>query len=190
MKRLPPAKRNQLIVVIIATASLIGLVYFLLINPQNEKNRGLGLSIGKETIRLQQYKTIIKQMDATTSALADLNQQLSHTEEDVASGDLSAWTYDTMRRFKSAYHVEIPSIGQPALGECDLIGNFPYKQIRFSLAGTAYYHDWGKFVADFENKFPHCRVFNLQADPVGSAAIVGEKLNFRMDIIALVKPTN
>ena len=190
MKRLPAAKRNQLIVVILATLGLIGLVYFLLINPQNEKNRGLATSIGTETVRLQQIKTTIKQMEATASALADLTQQLNHAEEDVASGDLYAWTYDVIRRFKASYHLEIANPGQPAQSECDLVGGFPYKQIRFSLTGTAYYHDLGKFVSDFENKFPHCRVLNLSIDPGGNSTTGGEHLNFRMDIVALVKPTN
>ena len=190
MKRLPPAKRNHLIGVVLATIGLISLVYFLLINPQNEKNRVVAASIGHETAQLQQYKAAIKQMEATKSALAELTQQLNRAEEDVASGDLYAWTYDTIRRFKAGYHVDIPTIGQPATGECDLIGNFPYKQFRFSLSGTAYYHDLGKFVSDFENKFPHCRVLNLAADPLGSSPAAGERLSFRLDIIALVKPNS
>lgn len=188
MKRLSPAKRNQLIVVILATIGLISLVYFLLINPQNGKNHALASSIGHETAQLQLYKTAIKQMEATKSALDDLTQQLNHAEEDVASGDLSAWTYDTIRRFKAGYHVDIPSIGLPVQNDCDLIANFPYRQIRFSLTGTAYYHDLGKFVSDFENKFPHCRVLNLSADPAGNGPAGGERLNFRMDVVALVKP--
>jgi len=48
----------------------------------------------------------------------------------------------------------------------------------------------GKFVADFENKYPHCRVVNLTADPAGNGPNAGERLGFRMDIVALVKPTN
>ena len=190
MKRLPPAKRNQLIGVVLATASLICLVYFLLIQPQKEKNADLGRKIGEETHKLKNYKETIKQMDASTAALGELAQQLNHAEEDVAAGDLYAWTYDTIRRFKAAYHVDIPTPGQPIQSDCDLISNFPYKQIRFSLIGTAYYHDLGKFVADFENKFPHCRVLNLAADTTGAGPNGGEKLNFRMDIVALVKPTN
>jgi len=71
-----------------------------------------------------------------------------------------------------------------------LFGNFPYKQMRFTLTGVAYYHDLGKFIADFENKFPHCRVVNLSADAPGSMSANGERLNFRMDIITLVKPSN
>jgi len=48
----------------------------------------------------------------------------------------------------------------------------------------------GKFIADFENKFPHCRLVNLAADATGVGASGGEKLTFRVDIVALVKPTN
>lgn len=189
MKRLPPAKRNQLIGVILATVGLISLVYFLLINPQNQKNRDLGNKIVSETSRLELYKTGIKQMEATAEALANLNQQLNHAEEDIASGDLYAWSYDNVRRFKAGYHVDIPAPGQPTTpAECDLLGGFPYKQIRFSLNGTAYYHDLGKFVSDFENKFPHCRVLNLTAEPAGGGVGGGERLSFRMDIVALVKP--
>ena len=190
MKRLPSAKRNQLILVMLATAGLISLVFFLLISPQNEKNRLLANSINTETLRLQQSKTSIQQMEKTTGTLADLTKELSLAEQDVASGDLYAWTVDTIRRYKAGYHVDIPTIGLPTQSDCDLISSFPYKQIRFSLTGTAFYHDLGKFVADLENKLPHCRVLNLALDPVGSGATGGERLNFRMDIIALIKPTS
>jgi hypothetical protein len=189
MKRLPPAKRNQLIGVIIATAVLICGVYFFMISPQNAKNRDLGVQIGTENARLQQYKTATttNQMTAAAAALADVSDQLERAESDVASGDLYAWTVATMQHFKEGYHnVDIPEFGQPVQSDCDLIGNFPYKQIRFAANGTAYYHDLGKFVADFENKFPHCRIVNFSADPVGGS----EKLNFKMDIVALVRPSN
>lgn len=190
MKRLPPAKRNQLIGVILGTLALICAVYFLLIQPQNEKNARLGKSIVQTGDQLQEIKNTIKQKEATATALADLTQQLNRAEEDVASGDLYQWSYDTIRRFKANYHVDIPAPGQPAQSDCDLIANFPYKQIRFSLTGTAYYHDLGKFASDLENKFPHCRVLNLSADPVAGGVSGGERLNFRMDIVALVKPNS
>ena len=53
---------------------------------------------------------------------------------------------------------------------------------------TGYYHDVGKFISDFENNFPHGRVVNLIVEPVSSADPGNEKLSFRMDVIALVKP--
>jgi len=138
MKRLPPAKRNQLIGVILATAGLICLVYFLLIKPQQDANADLGRRIGEETRKFNNYKNTISQLKASTNALCELAQQLDQAEADVANGDLYAWTYDTIRRFKAGYRVEIPTPGQPSQGDCELISNFPYKQIRFSLNGTAY----------------------------------------------------
>jgi Tfp pilus assembly protein PilO len=190
MKRLPSAKRNQLIGVLAGTLGLICAVYFLLILPQNQKIHDLGASIAKANAELNQYQALIKQMDATKANLDDLNRQLNRAEEDVAAGDLYAWTVDTIRRFKTGYHVDIPNIDRPSQGDCDLIGDFPYRQIRFSLSGTAYYHDLGKFIADFENKFTHCRVVDLSVAPAGENPAAAERLNFRMDIVALVKPNN
>ena len=55
-----------------------------------------------ETCQLATIQNTIKQMDATTSsAVTDMTAQLNHAEEDIASGDLYAWTYDTIRRFKA-----------------------------------------------------------------------------------------
>jgi hypothetical protein len=106
----------------------------------------------------------------------------------MASGDLYSWTYDTIRRFKQPYKVEIPEIGHPTIGEMDLLPSFPYKQIRLALNGTGYYHDVGKFISDFENNFPHSRVVNLIVEPAFGSDPSNEKLSFRMDVIALVKP--
>jgi Tfp pilus assembly protein PilO len=190
MKRLPPAKRNQLIMVLLATATLIGLVFFFLIFPQNEDNRRLAASARTENTRLQLIKTAIKQRAADEEKMVEAVRQLNEAEQDIASGDVYAWTYDLIRRFKSTYRVEIPSISQPTLGEVDLIANFPYKQAKISVNGTAYYHDLGKFIADLENKYPHVRVVNLVTEPAVGTVAAGEHLNFRMEIVALVKPNS
>ena len=102
----------------------------------------------------------------------------------MATGDIYAWTIDTMRHFKAGYRVEVPEIGQPSLSDMDMFPNFPYKQLRFNVLGTGYYHDIGKFIADLENKFPHVRVLNVDMSPVANE---GEKLSFSLDVVALVK---
>src|SRR5665213_553466 len=188
MKRLPAAKRNQLIIVVVVTAALIGLVYFLLIGPQKKKNEQIASDIKAAQNDLQQKEDVIKKGEATSSKLTDVSLQLNHAEEDLASGDAYTWAYDLIRRFKAGYHVDIPNVSQPTVGEVDLIPNFPYKQVKFSINGTAYYHDLGKFVAGFENTFPHMRLVNLSIEPAGTVANASEELNFRIDVIALVKP--
>jgi len=192
MKRLPPAKRNQLIGVLVGTVGLICVVYFVLISAQKRNNFALAIKIRDANAQLEQYKAAGLQKTNTASELAALNQQLDVAETDVASGDLYAWTVDKLRAFKAPYKdkLEIPIVGQPYQSECDLIGDFPYKQIRFTLTGTAFYHDLGRFITDFENKFIHCRVVNLGLSPATDSPNGGEKLSFRVDVVALVKPNN
>ena len=189
MKRLPPAKRNNLIMVILATLGLISLVYFLLIQTQKQENENLAHDTNDKLVELDTIKKSIRQMNVTDATLADVTLQLSHAEEDLATGDVFAWTYDTIRRFKSAYHVDIPNIGQPTISDVDLIPNFPYKEVKVSLSGTAYYHDLGKFVSDFENTYPHMRMVNLSIEPANASGPgnSSEKLTFRVDVVVLVK---
>lgn len=190
MKRLPPAKRNQLIVVVLVTMALIGLVYFFLIGPQNARIKMLAGGLGTKRSDLQRIKETIKQAPTTATNLTEISRQLAHAEEDVATGDVYAWTYDTLRRFKSSYHVDIPNIGQPLLGDVDLLPAFPYRQVKITLIGTGYFHDLGKFVSDFENNFPHMRLINLNVDPAGNTGSGSERLNFRVEVVTLVKPTS
>lgn len=170
------------------TAVAVGLVYFMLIGPQKEQNTKLGVKIRTEQEKLQAIKTAIKEADAITAKLNDISLTLSHAEEDVANGDVYAWTYDTIRRFKTPYHVDIPTIGTPSVTDMELLPGFPYRQVKVTIQGTAYYHDLGKFVADFENTFPHMRLTNLSIEPAGMLGANAERLSFRLDVIALVKP--
>jgi len=190
MKRLPPAKRNHLIIVIASTIAVLCGVYFFLIQNQKEQN----IKLAHETIdrqdELDKIKKSIKQAEITDANLAEITLQLNRAEEDVVTGDPYAWIYDTIRRFRTNYHVDIPNIGQPITSEVDLLGGFPYKQVKVSLSGTAYFHDLGKFIADFENAYPHVRLVNLSLEPAagGGPSSNGEKLTFRVDMVALFKP--
>lgn len=189
MKRLSPTKRNQLIMVVLATIGLICGIYFMLIQPQYEKNKEVARDTVAARVELEKTKELISKREATSAALEVTLLQLSHAEEDIAVGDIYSWTYDTIRQFKAKYQLEIPSVGQPVIGPVDLIGITPYKQARVTLNGTGYYHDIGKFIADFENAFPHIRLVNLSMDPIaGTPGTTVEKLNFKMDIVTLVKP--
>jgi len=181
-------KRNQLFFVAIITIAVLVLIGFAFIHPQLQTLSKIKANKKDALAKLQQINDTIKHTDATEAALASVTDALSHAEEDMASGDIYSWTYDTIRRFKIPYQVDIPQIGQPEMGNVDLLPNFPYKQVKFTVNGTAYYHDFGKFIAAFENTFPHIRIVNLTMDPLppgpdGST----EKLSFRMDIVALIK---
>jgi len=188
MSKLPKEKRDQLILVVITTVTLLAGIYFGLVRPQYATIDRILNDTKTAQQKLLDIEATIKKSETTTTELFDISDTLSHAEEDMASGDTYAWTYDTIRNFKTPYKVEIPPPGQPATGDVDLLANFPYRQLKCSITGAAYYHDFGDFIAHFENNFPHIRIINITLDPAGGSGDDAEKLSFRMDIIALIKP--
>lgn len=190
MKRLSKEKLNQLILVILGTVVLLALIYVFLIAPQNSELARIGKDKTAADLKLQLDTNTISKSENSIMEFTKTSDDLSRAEADVASasGDNYSWIYDLISQFKRTYNVDIPSIGQPIPGDVDVLPHFPYKQqLTFSVSGSAYYHDFGKFIADFENKFPHIRVVNLVLEPSGGD---DEKLNFRMDVIALIKPNS
>jgi hypothetical protein len=188
MKRLSREKRNQLITVIFVTLTILALIGFSLIRPQYDSLSKIATARKAADTKLQSIKHAITNSAAIATEWDETNSALAYAEEDMASGDLYSWTYDTIRHFKQSYKVEIPEVGHPTIGESDLLPSFPYKQIQFAINGTVYYHDLGKFIADFENSFPHSRVVRLIVEPAASMDSNSEKLSFKIDIITLMKP--
>ena len=131
----------------------------------------------------------IQPAEETKSRLGEVSGTLAAYEADMGAGDLYSWGLDVLRRFRAAYKVDVPVVAQPVVGECTLLPKFPYKQAVFTIGGTAYYHDLGRFLADFENQFPHVRIVGLNLSPVSSlVGVEKEKLEFKLDVVALLRP--
>jgi hypothetical protein len=188
MKKLLKEKRNQLILVAVVTMVVLALIGFGLIRVQYDALAKIAEDKTDAEKKLQSVRNVLKGVDTTANELMGLTNALSQAEEDMATGDSYSWMVDILRRLKLQYRVDIPEIGRPEVGDVDLLPSFPYKQVKFNVSGTAYYHDLGKFIADFENDFPHARVANLIVEPATGSDSKSEKLSFRMDIIVLVKP--
>lgn len=189
MNSLSKEKRNQLVLVVLVTGCLLVGLWFGLIRFQQDSLTVLGQSKIASEQRLDQVRQAIDAADQIESQLADAQQRLAKIESTMASGDLYSWTINTLRQFKPGYKVEIPQYSQiDGPKDMNMLAGFPYKQANMTISGTAFYTDFGKFVADFENQFPYMRILNLSLEPV--PALVGsdrEKLAFRMEIAALVK---
>jgi hypothetical protein len=189
--KLPKAKRNQLIVVVLVTVVALGGLGFGLIQWQYGNLRTLADKKEVAEKRLITVKDGINRADQIEAGYNVKSKLLAEQEDAMASGgDLYSWMVNSIRRFKLPYKaVDIPQIGQPTLpGDMNLLPQFPYKQMSLRVGGTAYYHDFGKFIADFENQSPHVRVLSLALEPFPSAGPgEKEKLSFQMDIVTLVK---
>jgi Tfp pilus assembly protein PilO len=188
MKRLTKQKRDQLILVTLVILTVLIGLWFLAIRIQKEGLNTLrGEKVEKET-KETQMRDKINTSKSVEAELTNVASKLVEKEESMVSGDPYASLVNTIRKFKLHYKLEIPQFSPAAsVTDVDLLPKFPYKQIKISISGTGYYEEIGKFVADFENEYTSSRVLNLELSPSSTAGGEGkEKLNFRMDIVALV----
>ena len=187
--KLSKEKRTNLILVVVITLALLGGLGFGLVKYQYENIRRLANRKALAVRKLQQMQDAVKNSARIEADLTEARQTLAQLESDVApSGDLYSWVIGMVRAFKAPYKVEIPQFSQIGpVTEMTMLPGFPYKQASMTVAGKAHFHDLGRFLADFENRFPHIRIVNLGLD-VDATPQEAEMLAFRMDIVTLVKP--
>ena len=187
-QKISKEKLNQLILVGLFTILVLGGLGWLLISPQYAELRALATATADATRTLAQMKATIQRAGDIENRLAAATKALAATEADMGGGDLYSWGLDLFRRFRASHKVEVATVTQPVVSECSLLPKFPYKQASFTLTGSAYYHDLGRFIADFENHYPYMRVVNLTMDPASSLNVAdNEKLEFKLDVVALVR---
>jgi Tfp pilus assembly protein PilO len=190
MSRLSKEKRNQLVLAAMMTLAVTVGLWFTLIRYQQDGLRRLASEKATVQSKLSQIRETIKNSRQIETQLAEVSGQLEIQEKDMASGDLYSWMVNFIRKFKLPYQVDIPQFNSGKGAETmNLLPKFPYKQVTVTIVGTAYYHDLGKFIADFENEFPASRVLNLDLAPASvQSPEEREKLSFRLDIVSLVNP--
>lgn len=188
-RKLPRDKRQKLIAVVVATLVALGGLYFGLIKYQKQNLVHLAQKKVAVQARHRQVLDAIKRAQQIEADLATAKKALADAEADIASGDLYSWVINTLRDFKAKHKVNVPQfnpIGPTT--EVNLMPNFPYKQATLSVAGTAHFHDFGRFLADLENQFPHIRVLNLSVELNQSpVAEEQETVSFKLEIVTLVK---
>lgn len=187
--KLPKEKRNHLILVVIGTLAVLNALGFGLIKSQYDALGQVAVKEESARTKLKEMQDAVKRVELVESVHNQASQILDQKEASMAADDLYSWMYNTVRRFQKNYKVEIPQLSPmspPAA--VTLIPDMPYKQTIMQIGGSAYYHDLGQFIADFENAFPLMRVANLTIEfaPVSNAS-EREKLAFKMDLITLVK---
>jgi Tfp pilus assembly protein PilO len=189
MSKLSKEKKNQLVLVCLVIAAVMVGIWFGLISTQSNSLRELAEKKQAAERKLDLVETAVKNADGIEAQVAEATDRLAELESRMASGDLFSWIHNTIREFKAPHTgVDIPSFSRPAEAQTTLLPKFPYRQVTVAIGGTAFYHDLGRFVADFENTFPHMRIQNIDLDPVPTGSSDSEKLQFKMDLVALIKP--
>jgi hypothetical protein len=192
MNRLSKEKRNQLVLVLLLTGAVLAGLWYGLVNAQHKRLGNLAQSRMAADRKLQQMVQTVENAELIEAQLTDASNQLTRAEATMASGDLYSWAINTLKQFKLPYRVDIPQFSQmDGPKDMSMLPGFPYKQATMTISGTAQFHDFGRFIADFENEFPYIRVLNLTLEPVSAVIPTDrERLVFKLEIAALVKPVN
>jgi hypothetical protein len=199
-------KRNQLVLVAIGTLVAIVGVWQVMVVSQKKSLEDVRKRVIEQQTKLDNAQRLLSTTAQIQKNLEAANLKLKAVESEMASGDMYSWIIQTVNKFREGYKVDIPQFSREVPCEVGMFTKFPYRAVQFNVRGTAFFHDFGRFLADFENRFPYMRVQNLELEPAalsnanlpgtGNAAPATstaagehtEKLAFRMEIVALVNP--
>lgn len=178
--------------VILGIVAVMAALWYVVIQNQyttltevQKKTQEMRDKVNKGEILLKKSSEIEESLDAEAKTLETI-------EDGMASGDIYLWNINTINRFNTnnTSRITFLDFQREILGEVGVLPKFPYKAAIFPLKGTGYYHEVGRFLADFENNFPYIRVQNLELSPLSKVgADDAEKLNFKFEVVALIKPT-
>lgn len=187
MTRLPKERRDKLILTIVVTVFVTAGLYFGLISFQQTQIQALKLKKDQDAKKANQVEDSIRNAKKIQVDLEEKTGELASAESDMASGDAYLWMVNLIRQFQAGYNVDISQFSAISKPDVGLYPKFAYNQVSINVGGAAYYHDLGKFIADFENHFPHIRIQQLTLEPPGVPSGDRDKLNFHMEVVALMK---
>lgn len=198
MNKLPKIKRDKIILISVGTLMVAGALYFLLISAQKDMLKNARAAATKSREELEAGQRTVKSQALVKQEFEEASAALRQRESAMASpNDMYLWQIETLNKFRIGYRVEIPQFGREVMTDVGVLPKFPYNAAAFNVRGTAHFHEFGKFLADFENAFPYIRVQNLTLEPAAneksSSSLSGdarEKLTFKMELVTLVRPNN
>jgi hypothetical protein len=198
MAKLSKEKRDRLILVFLGAGALIVGLWQGVIKTRQTHLADSRTRLMAAMDKLEKATTRVRHAAGVAADLEVARKNLAAVEDTMASGvDLYSWAILLMEKARTGHAVNVIDVTRPTKGDVGMLAQFPYDAAIFTVRGSAHYHDFGKFLADFENRFPYFRVQNLllgpgsegPADSETSGARSGEeKVIFKLDIITLIKP--
>ena len=201
MNRLPKEKRDRLILIAVGTGVILAALYFLVISSQNQALAECAEKTDAAKEKLTKAERWLRMAPGIQAKLDTARKDLEAKHEGMAPVDKIKWFYDTLDPFLGQHKVKLTDITrEPEIGDVGNLPKFPYQAATFGVKLSARYHDFGRFLADFENEFPYLRVKNLEVAPEAAKFGVREEagldqrlrspesLLINMRVVTLIKP--
>ena len=182
-------KREKVTLAALMSLAAVAGIWFGLLEPQQAGLRARAKILAETQGKLSTVQRELRLTESFKAHLESARREIESMESKMPTGDVYRWAIRSISRLQTN-NVEIANLEPPRIGESSILPKVPYKTALLSVNGTAHYHDFGKFLADLENSYPHMRLQRLELEPMqfGEATSAGqEQLNFKLEIIALIK---
>ncbi len=183
MSNLSKEKKSQLVAVCLGTAAICAAIWFGLVEGLNERLKSIEKRRSEMAEKLKKAERLTKNRVALHDELVAKRALVNEIEEVMASGDMYAWIIGVMNREVPSFNLTIPVYSRESVVDIGVLPKFPYRAASFSIRGTGRFHDFGRFVAHMENRFPFMRLQNIELSPTTQG-----RVDFRFDILAPIKP--
>lgn len=190
MNKISKTKKQQIVLVLLGTVAVIAGLWYFVIQKQYSKLAGTQRKTLEMKEKVAKGENLLKKADEIAATLETDTAKLTEIESGMASGDIYLWIINTINQFNNERRVTFLDFQREFLGEVGVLPKYPYKAATYPMKGVGYYHDLGKFLADMENKFPYLRVQNLELSPITKGGEDAEKLNFKFEVVSLIKPNS
>ena len=192
IKCIPKGKYQQMLMLVMGTGAVAGLIWFALLNPTISGLKTTTEEIAEWTAKLKTERQHLGLAERFKNDVVTATMKRQAIEEGMPEGDLYRWLIKILLPFQARHDVEFSSFEPPQVGDSNRWPNVPYKSSMFSVVGVATYHNFGKFLADFENTYPFVTLRALELEPSGANSGSPEddrNLRFKMEFLTPIKPT-
>jgi hypothetical protein len=214
MNKLSKEKRDRIILILIGGAGLAIAIWYSVLGSQKEVIASYDDRIESTQDRLFRAERMTRRERQINADLELLRKKIAAAEGQMHPAEEAngrKWLLDQLGAFiQNRYDVTLRALSDPTIGSSLLnTPGMPYSAAAYRVEFHAYYHEFGRFLADFENSFPYMSIHNLQVSPVATPGVGGgqtlpvdrqeiasskpeerEKLVFSMFIVLLFRPGN
>lgn len=183
-------KRKRIILTSSIFLGVLAIIWFLLLLPARVQLQETIVQTGLAKTDMANAQRAVDNKERVKTDLTNAIARLQTVEAGIANGDILRWVINTFLSFQDEFNVKFDPFERAAGGAPKPLPGLPYEVAVFTVGGVGRYHDFGNFLAAFENRYPHLRIQYLGLEPateVRSDPQTPGKLNIRMEVAVTIK---
>ncbi len=198
MFKLPKEKRDRILQILGGVGVVLGLLWYFMINAEKENLKKIVDDTDKVQDKISKAEGRIKGGAKWKPELASFTQKLTAMEEEMfpATASTRRGRLTTILSGSSLQYI----VRNESAVESEPLPKFPYKAVNLQVEFSARYDEFGRFLAEFENRYRYITLVNLVIRPSADApgnpedekklpdSSDKEKLQFTLDFVALYRP--